>query len=97
MRLALFILAYNLGNFPPCLVLLQRMEHWPFRTLLTKLIKVGAKVAYHSRIVTFQIEEIAVREFSPLRSTESAFGPGSKPKSIGISFLDGWGQGCEKV
>ena len=30
------------------------------RTLLSKLIKIGAKVVRHSRIVTFQMAEVAV-------------------------------------
>ncbi len=32
------------------------------RTLLTKLIKIGAKVVRHSRIVTFQMAEVAVSQ-----------------------------------
>ena len=59
-RLALFVLAYNLGNFLRRLVLPRRIKHWSLRTLLSKLIKIGAKVVHHSRIVTFQMAEVAV-------------------------------------
>ena len=59
-RLGLFVLAYNLGNFLRRLVLPRRIKHWSLRTLLAKLIKIGAKVVHHSRIVTFQMAEVAV-------------------------------------
>ncbi len=59
-RLALFVLAYNLGNFLRRLVLPRKIRHWSLRTLLTKLIKIGAKVVQHSRMVTFQMAEVAV-------------------------------------
>ena len=61
-RLALFVLAYNLGNFLRRLALPRRIKHWSLRSLLTKLIKIGAKVVRHSRIVTFQMAEVAVSE-----------------------------------
>ena len=56
----MFVLAYNLGNFLRRLVLPRRIKHWSLRSLLTKLIKIGAKVVRHSRIVTFQMAEVAV-------------------------------------
>lgn len=59
-RLALFVLAYNLGNFLRRLVLPREIKHWSLRTRLTKLIKIGAKVVRHSRYVTFQMAEVAV-------------------------------------
>ena len=62
MRLALFVFAYNLDNFLRRLVLPQKIKHWSLRTLLTKLIKIGAKVVRHSRIVTFQMAEVAVSQ-----------------------------------
>ena len=61
-RLALFVLAYNLGSFLRRLVLPRRIQHWALRTLLAKLIKIGAKVVRHSRMVTFQMAEVAVRK-----------------------------------
>jgi len=53
-RLALFVLVYNLGNFLRRLVLPREIKHWSLCTLLTNLIKIGAKVVRHSRHVTFQ-------------------------------------------
>ena len=59
-RLALFVLAYNLGNFLRRLVLPRRIKYWSLRSLLTKLIKIGAKVVRHGRMGTFQMAEVAV-------------------------------------
>ena len=59
-RLGLFVLAYNLGNFLRRLALPREIKHWSLRTLLTKLIKIGAKVVRHSRYITFQMAEVAV-------------------------------------
>ena len=59
-RLALFVMAYNLGNFLRQLVLPREIRQWSLRTLLTKLIKIGAKIIRHSRYVTFQMAEVAV-------------------------------------
>ena len=59
-RLGLFVLAYNLGNFLRRLALPREIKHWSLRTLLTKLIKIGAKVVRHSRHVTFQMAEVAI-------------------------------------
>ncbi len=36
------------------------MKHWSLTTLWEKLIKIGAKVARHSKYVTFQMAEVAV-------------------------------------
>jgi len=59
-RLWLFVLAYNLGNFLRRLVLPSEIKHWSLRSLLVKLIKIGAKVTRHSRYVTFQMAEVAI-------------------------------------
>jgi hypothetical protein len=59
-RLGLFVLAYNLGNFLRRLVLPGKIKHWSLRTLLVKLIKIGAKVLKHSRYVIFQMAEVAI-------------------------------------
>ena len=59
-RLWLFVLAYNLGNFLRRLVLPSKIKHWSLRSLLVKLIKIGAKVVRHSRYVTFQMAEVAI-------------------------------------
>ncbi|TKJ32556.1 MAG: IS1380 family transposase, partial [Planctomycetes bacterium B3_Pla] len=59
-RLQLFALAYNLGNFLRRLALPKSVKHWSLRTLRDKLIKIGAKVVRHSRYVIFQMAEVAV-------------------------------------
>ena len=60
MRLQLFALAYNLGNFLRRLALPRSVKHWSLTTLREKLIKIGAKVVTHSRYVIFQMAEVAV-------------------------------------
>jgi hypothetical protein len=59
-RLQLFALAYNLGNFLRRLALPRSVKHWSMTTLREKLIKIGAKVALHARYVVFQMAEVAV-------------------------------------
>lgn len=59
-RLQLFALAYNLGNFLRRLALPERIKEWSLRTLKEKLIKIGAKVVKHSRYVIFQMAEAMV-------------------------------------
>ncbi len=59
-RLQLFALAYNLGNFLRRLALPQKIKHWTLTTLREKLIKIGAKVIRHARHITFQLAEVAV-------------------------------------
>jgi len=57
-RLQLFALAYNLGNFLRRLALPRSVKHWSLTTLREKLAKIGAKVV--SRYVIFQMAEVAV-------------------------------------
>jgi hypothetical protein len=59
-RLQLFALAYNLGNFLRRLALPRKIKHWTLTTLREKLIKIGAKVIRHARYITFQLAEVAV-------------------------------------
>lgn len=59
-RLQLFALAYNLGNFLRRLALPVGVKHWSLTTLREKLIKIGAKVVHHARSVIFQMAEVAV-------------------------------------
>jgi len=59
-RLQLFALAYNLGNFLRRLALPVYVSHWSLTTLREKLIKIGAKGVTHSRYMTFQMAEVAV-------------------------------------
>ena len=59
-RLQLFALAYNLGNFLRRLALPRSVKHWSLTTLREKLVKIGAKVVTHSRYVIFQMAEVAI-------------------------------------
>jgi hypothetical protein len=59
-RLQLFVLAYNMGNFLRQAVLPAAVRHWTLTTLREKLIKIGAKVVSHARQVIFQMAEVAV-------------------------------------
>jgi hypothetical protein len=58
-RLQLFALAYNLGNFLRRLALPRGLK-WTMTTLREKLVKIGAKVVRSARYVTFQLAEVAV-------------------------------------
>jgi hypothetical protein len=59
-RLGLFVLAYNLGNFLRRFALPSKVSHWSLRSVQLKLIKIGAKVISHSRRTVFQCAEVAV-------------------------------------
>jgi hypothetical protein len=59
-RLQLFVLTYNLGNFLRQAVLPQAVRHWMLTTLREKLIKIGAKVVRHSGKIVFQMAEVAI-------------------------------------
>jgi len=59
-RLQLFALAYNLGNFLRRLVLPRSIKQCSLTTLREKLIKIGAKIVNTSRYIYFQMAEVAV-------------------------------------
>ena len=59
-RLQLFAMAYNIGNFLWRLTLPKSINGWSLRTMREKLIKIGAKVVSHARYVTFQMSEVLV-------------------------------------
>ncbi len=61
-RLALFVLAYNLGNFLRRFALPKEVSHWSLTSIQLKLIKIGAKIVSHSRMTIFQMAEVAVPE-----------------------------------
>ena len=48
-RLQLFILAYNLGNFLRRLGLPKAIKDWSLRSLQVKLIKVGGRIVRYAR------------------------------------------------
>jgi hypothetical protein len=59
-RLWLFILAYNLGNFVRRLALPEAIKHWSLRSVQTRLIKIGGRLVCHARRLVFQIAEVFV-------------------------------------
>jgi hypothetical protein len=59
-RLQLFALAYNVGNFLRRLALPKSIKDWSLRTMRERLVKIGAKVVKHARYVTFQLAEVLV-------------------------------------
>ena len=59
-RLQLFALAYNLANFLRRLALPKSIRQWSLTTLREKLVKIGAKVTWHSKYVFFQLAEVAM-------------------------------------
>jgi hypothetical protein len=76
-RLQLFALAYNLGNFLRRLALPRSVKHWSLTTLREKLIKIGAKVVTHARYVTFQMAEVVISRqlFKTILRQISRLGP----------------------
>ena len=59
-RLWLFVLTYNLGNFMRRLVLPEDMKHWTLTSLQTRLIKTGGRLVLHARRLVFQLAEVLV-------------------------------------
>jgi hypothetical protein len=59
-RLQLFLLAYNLGNFLRRLGLPRAVRDWSWRTLQMKLIKMGGRIVRHARQIVFQLAEVPV-------------------------------------
>ena len=59
-RLSLFILAYNLGNFLRRLCLPKAVRHWSLRSVQVKLIKMGGRLVRHARRLIFQLSEVSV-------------------------------------
>ena len=57
-RLSLFVLAYNLGNFLRRLCLPKAVRHWSLRSVQVKLIKMGGRLVRHSRWLIFQLSEV---------------------------------------
>ncbi len=59
-RLQLFVLAYNLGNFLRRLCLPKAINDWSLRSLQVRLIKMGGRIVHHARKIIFQLAEVAV-------------------------------------
>jgi hypothetical protein len=59
-RLALFVLAYNLGNFMRRLALPEAVKHWSLTSLQTRLIKTGGRLVRHAKRLVIQLAEVLV-------------------------------------
>ena len=59
-RLGLFILAYNLGNFFRRLALPEAIKRWSLTSIQTRLIKIGGRLVRHARRLVFQLAEVMV-------------------------------------
>ena len=59
-RLWLFILAYNLGNFLRRLALPESIKSWSLTSVQTRLIKIGGRLVRHARRLVFQLAEVMV-------------------------------------
>ena len=59
-RLWLFILAYNLGNFFRRLALPEAIKSWSLTSIQTRLIKIGRRLVRHARRLVFQLAEVMV-------------------------------------
>jgi hypothetical protein len=54
--------AYSLGNSLRPFVLPSEEAHWPLTSIHLKLVRIGSKMATHSRMTIFQMAEVAVPE-----------------------------------
>ena len=59
-RLRWFALAYALGNFLRRLELPRPISRWLYRTLQTRLIRIGAKLARHPRYIRLRMAEASI-------------------------------------
>ena len=60
-RLGLFVMAYNLGNFLRRLAVPEEMKHWSLTSHQTRMIKTGGRLVRHARRLVFQLAEVLVR------------------------------------
>ena len=60
-RLGLFVMAYNLGNFLRRLAVSEEMKHWSLTSHQTRMIKTGGRLVRHARRLVFQLAEVLVR------------------------------------
>ena len=59
-RLKLFLMAYNLGNFTRTLALPEGIKHWSLRTIQLKLIKTGGRLIKHARYYCLLLAETTI-------------------------------------
>ena len=62
MRLALFVMAYNMGNFLRRFALPSDVSHWSHSSMQLKLFKIWDKKVSHSRMTVFQMAEVVAQE-----------------------------------
>jgi len=62
-RLKLFIMAYDLGNFFRTLVLPEEISNWSLRTIQLKLIKTGGRLIKHARYYYMLLAEVSIKEW----------------------------------
>jgi hypothetical protein len=58
-RLQLFVMAYNIGNFLRRLALPNQIKDWSLRTMREKLVKIGAKVVRRRCLQAHCLEEFS--------------------------------------
>ncbi len=61
-RLALFVLAYNLGNFLRRLVLPPEMARWSLTSLRERSVKLGARLTRHARRPIVQMAGVTITQ-----------------------------------
>ena len=59
-RLSLFILSYNLGNFFRRLALPEAIKRWSLTSIQTRFIRIGGRLVRHARRLVFQLAEVMV-------------------------------------
>jgi hypothetical protein len=59
-RLQLYALAYNLGSFLQAADLPEDITTWSLTSLQTRLIKIGARIVWYARAMTFQLAEVII-------------------------------------
>jgi hypothetical protein len=75
-------LAYNLGNFLRRLAPPTCVRQWSLTTLKEKLVKIGAKVTWHAKFVTFQLPKSQCPDNSSLPSSNGSADLGSRPLCV---------------
>jgi hypothetical protein len=75
--LALFLLAFNLGNILRRLRLPKAVKDWSLRSLQITFIKIGARLLSHARRLAFQMAKVAVPEqvFRPVPERRDGLDP----------------------
>ena len=59
-RLALFVLAYDLANCQRRLALPKQMASWGLTALREKLVKIGVRLVRHARRLVLQMAQVSI-------------------------------------